>query len=68
MYNEIWAKINQNLGSYWMSSSIVFLPLGIICGNHYILCLLILEIILIILLPVTITYFYIKNHKKVKNN
>ena len=68
MDNEIWAKIHQNLGSYWMSSSIVFLPLGIICGNHYILCLLILEIILIILLPVTITYFYIKNHKKVKNN
>ena len=64
MDDDVWKKIHHNLGSYWFSSSIVFLPIGMVCGNHYILFLLVLQIILVILFPISITYFYIKNHKK----
>lgn len=68
MDDDVWKKIHHNLGSYWVSSSIVFLPIGIICGNHYILCLLALEILLIILIPLFIAYYYIKIYKKIKKS
>ncbi len=68
MDDSIWKRIHHNLGAYWMSSSIVFLPIGIICGNHYIFFILVLESVLLILVPLFITYFYIKNHKKVQNS
>ncbi|MGN1032346.1 MAG: SdpI family protein, partial [Intestinibacter sp.] len=64
MNNSVWKNLHYNLGSYWMSIGIVFLPTGILCGNIYILHLLILEIIFIIVVPLIITFYYIRKYLK----
>lgn len=68
MEDSIWKNIHHNLGSYWMSSSIVCLPISILCGSNYIVYLLLAEFIFIILIPILVALIYIKKHKKVKNN
>ncbi|MGM9536685.1 MAG: DUF1648 domain-containing protein [Intestinibacter sp.] len=64
MNNTVWKNLHHNLGSYWQSSSIVCLPIGILCGNTYILHLLAAEILFIILIPIFIIFHYIKKYRK----
>ncbi|MCI6738811.1 MAG: DUF1648 domain-containing protein [Intestinibacter sp.] len=64
MNNTIWKNLHHNLGSYWLSSSIVCLPIGILCGNTYILYLLIAEILFIMLIPIIIILYYIRKYRK----
>lgn len=63
MSDSIFKKIHYNLGVYLSSSSIVFLPIGAICGNKYIFPVLALEIFFILILPLFVTYFYAKKHR-----
>lgn len=67
MDNDVWKKMHSNLGAYFISSSIVFLPIGAICENHYIVFILMLEILFIIVVPIFVIYFYIRKHLKHKN-
>ena len=67
MDDDVWKKMHSNLGTYFVSSSIVFLPIGAICGNHYIMCILMLEVLFIIVVPIFVMYFYIRKHLKHKN-
>ena len=67
MDNDVWKKMHSNLGAYFVSSSIVFLPIGAICENHYIVFILMLEILFIIVVPIFVIYFYIRKHLKHKN-
>ena len=62
MDNDVWKKMHSNLGAYFVSSSIVFLPIGAICENHYIVFILMLEILFIIVVPIFVIYFYIRKH------
>lgn len=64
MDDTVWKNLHHNLGSYWMSSGIVFLPIGILCGNIYISYLLIIEIALMIISPLFVILYYMIKYKK----
>ena len=64
MDDDYWARMHTNIGVYLMSSGIVCLPTGAICGNHYISFILILEVFFMIIIPIFIIYFYIKKYTK----
>lgn len=64
MDDVYWSRMHTHIGAYFISSAIVCLPIGAMCGNHYIRFILILEVVFMIIIPTFIIYFYIKKHIK----